>query len=145
MDVWVGIDIGGTKCAAVLARPADGKPVILAKSRFLTAEHPDPSDMLSVLADAVGEMCADLHASPVGIGLSCGGPLDSRNGLILSPPNLPGWDAVPVCGFSFASPARYRPEAVWDSASSALTITRSPNGFNAMVFAFLSCNYQLQP
>ena len=31
-----------------------------------------------------------------GIGISCGGPLDSRNGIILSPPNLPGWDNVPI-------------------------------------------------
>ena len=30
------------------------------------------------------------------IGVSCGGPLDSRKGLILSPPNLPGWDEVPI-------------------------------------------------
>ena len=28
------------------------------------------------------------------IGISCGGPLDSIRGLILSPPNLPGWDNV---------------------------------------------------
>jgi glucokinase len=31
-----------------------------------------------------------LHA----IGISCGGPLDSAAGLILSPPNLPGWDRI---------------------------------------------------
>src|SRR5690606_15592063 len=30
------------------------------------------------------------------IGISCGGPLDSRRGVILSPPNLPGWDRIPV-------------------------------------------------
>jgi len=30
------------------------------------------------------------------IGISCGGPLDSREGLILSPPNLPGWDHIDV-------------------------------------------------
>lgn len=31
-----------------------------------------------------------------GIGISCGGPLSSKKGLILSPPNLPGWDNVPI-------------------------------------------------
>lgn len=30
------------------------------------------------------------------IGISCGGPLDEERGMILSPPNLPGWDAVPI-------------------------------------------------
>ena len=36
---------------------------------------------------------------------------------------------VPLWGFSFASVARNRPEAVVSSASSCLTITRSPRGF----------------
>ncbi len=30
------------------------------------------------------------------IGISCGGPLDEENGVILSPPNLPGWDEIPI-------------------------------------------------
>src|SRR5437763_7503791 len=30
------------------------------------------------------------------VGVGCGGPLDRRRGLILSPPNLPGWDEFPV-------------------------------------------------
>ncbi len=32
----------------------------------------------------------------VKIGISCGGPLDSEEGVIYSPPNLPGWDSVPI-------------------------------------------------
>ncbi len=32
----------------------------------------------------------------VKIGISCGGPLDSEKGIIYSPPNLPGWDSVPI-------------------------------------------------
>ncbi len=30
------------------------------------------------------------------IGISCGGPLDSKNGIILSPPNLIGWDNIEI-------------------------------------------------
>jgi hypothetical protein len=30
------------------------------------------------------------------IGISCGGPLDAQQGLILSPPNLPGWDEIAI-------------------------------------------------
>ena len=33
------------------------------------------------------------------VGISCGGPLDSKTGVIMSPPNLPGWDDVPVLKF----------------------------------------------
>ena len=31
-----------------------------------------------------------------GIGISCGGPLNSKTGTILSPPNLLGWDNIPI-------------------------------------------------
>ena len=30
------------------------------------------------------------------MGISCGGPLDASSGVILSPPNLPGWDNVKI-------------------------------------------------
>ncbi|MFQ8804568.1 MAG: ROK family protein [Alistipes indistinctus] len=32
----------------------------------------------------------------VAFGIGCGGPLDSKRGVIVSPPNLPGWDDVPI-------------------------------------------------
>ena len=35
-----------------------------------------------------------LDKTPDSIGISCGGPLDSRRGVIMGPPNLPGWDDV---------------------------------------------------
>ncbi|MBO5908616.1 MAG: ROK family protein, partial [Clostridia bacterium] len=37
-----------------------------------------------------------LEEDVVALGVSCGGPLNSKTGLILSPPNLPGWDKVPI-------------------------------------------------
>jgi glucokinase len=38
-----------------------------------------------------------LRGQPVaGAGVSIGGPLNSRAGIIYSPPHLPGWDAVPL-------------------------------------------------
>lgn len=49
-----------------------------------------------------------------GIGISCGGPLDSRRGVILSPPNLPGWDEVPVKAYferETGAPAMLRNDA----------------------------------
>ena len=36
------------------------------------------------------------HVRPEAVGISCGGPLDSEKGLILSPPNLPAWDGIDV-------------------------------------------------
>jgi glucokinase len=36
------------------------------------------------------------QGAPAAVGISCGGPLDSVKGLILGPPNLPGWERVDV-------------------------------------------------
>ena len=83
----IGLDIGGTKCAVVRA---DDSGAILGVTRFPTASCDETLNrMLSAVADArPGERPS--------FGVSCGGPLDSSRGLILSPPNLPGWDAVPI-------------------------------------------------
>jgi glucokinase len=55
--------------------------------------------MIEQLFQIGEEMLAESNLLPEhlsGIGISCGGPLSSKKGLILSPPNLPGWDNVPM-------------------------------------------------
>ena len=96
----LGIDIGGTKCACILgaADPA-GSIEILGKTRIATAGAGSPRMCLETLARAGKELCSRHGValdSVRGCGVSCGGPLDSRRGIILSPPNLPGWDAIPA-------------------------------------------------
>jgi len=47
-------------------------------------------------------------------GISCGGPLDAQKGIIYSPPNLPGWDSVPIVAFfedEFGVPAESQNDA----------------------------------
>lgn len=83
--MYVGIDIGGTKCAVVLG-DAEGR--IVKKIKFETT---DKEETLLRIFNAVGEMSGFDR-----IGISCGGPLDEENGIILSPPNLPGWDEVHI-------------------------------------------------
>lgn len=93
MEVYLGIDIGGTKCALVLG---DAQGEVLQKVRFETA---DKDSTLAHIFEAAEQLIAQAGAqgNPVkAIGVSCGGPLDSRAGLIQSPPNLPGWDNVPI-------------------------------------------------
>ena len=87
--MYIGIDIGGTKCAVTRAEvDGNGKINILSKVRFNTE---DAKTTLSRIFKEVGEMMpADA------IGISCGGPLDENSGVIISPPNLPGWENVPI-------------------------------------------------
>jgi glucokinase len=92
-----GIDIGGTKCAVSLGEVEGERIKIVDKFRFPTPNTPD--ETLQRFATELRNLL-DKHSLPLSaVGISCGGPLDSRKGLILSPPNLPGWDAVPIVRF----------------------------------------------
>jgi len=88
----IGWDIGGTKCAAVLGIKENGELRMLKKESFATCTT--WQETLQRLVDASLRLLDGQKADAVGI--SCGGPLDSKRGLVLSPPNLPGWDGVPV-------------------------------------------------
>ena len=89
-----GVDIGGTKCAVCVGDAAGPQPTLLAKRRFPTP--PAPGEALTRIVVELETLISDLEVRPVSIGVSCGSPMDSRRGLILSPPNLPGWDAIDV-------------------------------------------------
>lgn len=95
----IGFDIGGTKCACILGRTDNPDEGIEIVDRIAFATKPGPEATLGAIFDATGELMLRHGLAPddvAGIGISCGGPLDSRNGIILLPPNLPGWDEVPV-------------------------------------------------
>ena len=96
----VGIDIGGTKCAVSLGEVSEeGRINILDKIAYKTSDYPDPYQMMDKLKDGVEVFMMDEERPEdyiESIGISCGGPLDSKRGVILSPPNLPGWNAVPI-------------------------------------------------
>lgn len=91
-----GIDIGGTKLATVVA---DSTGHILSKTRKPTLAERGPEYALQLLFDMVRETVelAGLKQKSISaIGVSCGGPLDTKTGVVYSPPNLPGWDALPL-------------------------------------------------
>lgn len=92
----IGIDIGGTKCAVVLG---DEKQIVK-KIKFETTDFTHTINNIMRAVEDMGEAEA--------IGISCGGPLDSKKGIIMSPPNLPGWDDVHIVDMltkSFGIPA----------------------------------------
>ncbi len=94
-QLYIGIDMGGTKCAVVAGR-ADG--VILQRIAFPSGKQAHPDAMLPRFYEAIDALLA-AHGGvkPAAVGVSCGGPLDARRGLIQAPPNLPLWDDVPIC------------------------------------------------
>lgn len=81
---FCGIDIGGTKCAVTLGN----KDGIAEKIKFGTTCVNETIGKIINAIENIGAADA--------IGISCGGPLDSKNGVIMSPPNLPGWDNIEI-------------------------------------------------
>ena len=95
-DLVGGIDIGGTKVAFVVA---DTEGQIVGRFRRPTALGDDPrldvermADDLRELVDKAGGAVSELRS----VGLSVPGPFDPERGLLLDPPNMPGWREVPL-------------------------------------------------
>jgi glucokinase len=92
--LYAGFDIGGTKCAVALGR-SNGTDMQILERR----ELPTPGTWIEAMEAMflrVEEMQAKIGEPLDAAGFSCGGPLDAEKGVVMSPPNLPGWDGVPV-------------------------------------------------
>ena len=89
----LGFDIGGTKCAVMTADYENGQITLLDKKKIDTNTSLSPYEIIDRLITLADEICDE---KPKAIGISCGGPLDSKKGIIMSPPNLPGWDNVNI-------------------------------------------------
>ncbi len=95
--VLVGVDIGGTKTAVVFGRANGQGLVVLDRVAFSTDPRSRPwQDVLQDVVAAARRLSGGSAGAIDAVGVSCGGPLDSRLGMIQSPPNLPGWDDVPL-------------------------------------------------
>lgn len=93
----IGIDIGGTKCGVCCGEVSGSFAAIHTKLQFPTPQDGDPYAVLDLFCEKIKQLAPEDCIDAIGI--SCGGPLDSRSGRILSPPNLPGWDDVAIVTF----------------------------------------------
>lgn len=94
MNMLLGFDVGGTKCA-VCYGDETGEPVD--KIKFPTGKGFEP--VWRELVIHTHELLERNHVSLseiAAVGVSCGGPLDAKRGVIMSPPNLPGWDDIHI-------------------------------------------------
>lgn len=93
-DLYLGLDVGGTKCSMVIG---NASLAIKKKIFFETRVERGYKAILSEFQEHIDASLAEFPECRLKrIGISCGGPLDSAKGMIYSPPNLPGWDNVPI-------------------------------------------------
>lgn len=91
----LGVDLGGTQIRVAVLRGEH----ILSRKATLTGETRQPERVLERIYTCV-QQALDAAQIPLpaiaGIGIACPGPLDNRTGTVYAPPNLPGWDCVPL-------------------------------------------------
>jgi len=95
----LGIDIGGTKCAIILGTIENKVVQVVDKKYFLTESMKGFDYTINNIYKHIDDLLFTYKLLPSDIaacGISCGGPLDSKKGIIMSPPNLPGWNNIPI-------------------------------------------------
>jgi glucokinase len=86
-----GIDLGGTQVRVAVARD-DGR--IVATTRNRTAALGTPRRVAEWASDQITRLSEGEAVRGVGIGAP--GPTDPLRGVLVNPPNLPGWQNVPL-------------------------------------------------
>jgi glucokinase len=133
----LGFDIGGTKCAVILGSLSAEKKMIIRDKVSLATDRP-VFEMIELLF-ATAEKMLEKHGVGAdqldGIGISCGGPLSSKRGLILSPPNLPGWDNIPIVQMA---ENRFKRRVLMQNDANACAVAEwkygAGQGYNSMIF-----------
>lgn len=95
LPLVVGVDLGGTQIRTAVLRGA----TLLSRVGALTGENPIPDRVIPRLFQAVEQALDKARIAldqVAGIGICAPGPLNSRTGMVFDPPNLPGWNGVPL-------------------------------------------------
>lgn len=91
----LAVDLGASKVAAAVAFP-DGR---LGPRRQEPTSRAGPDAVLVQIARLAADAAAAAGVAPgrlAGLAVACPGPVDAAAGLVVYPPNLPGWDVVPL-------------------------------------------------
>jgi len=100
----IGVDIGGTK-TVVVEGTDDGR--IIRRMQFATAPERGFDSVFDDIVCGIKEIAESATHAIAALSVAVGGPLDVLQGIVLSPPNLPGWDGIQLkrlLGERFAFP-----------------------------------------
>jgi glucokinase len=90
----IGIDVGGTNIKAVLISPTGE---ILRRASLPTEAQRGRDVVIGIIHRGIELLVGDVATGDLGgIGIGVPGSIDFDHGTVLHPPNLPGWDEVPL-------------------------------------------------
>lgn len=138
MKYYLGFDIGGTKCAVIIGEKSGNgvikKDKIIFDTKSSRGWRAVVDDLISSAEELLKRNALDA-SNIVAAGVSCGGPLNSENGIIMCPPNLPDWDNVPLADIiceKFGFPCKVCNDA--DACALAEWQFGAGRGCNDMIF-----------
>lgn len=137
-EYFIGVDVGGTKVAAGLV---DSAGIITHQTRTPMV----PADSFSALAAvtsaidsvrAATSLVPELRDRISGIGICAPGPLNPRTGVVINPPNLPGWRNFPLAAeISKTYPLRVRVDNDGNAAALAEAVWGAGRGHRNVFYA----------
>ena len=95
---FIGVDVGGTKVAAALV-DSTGAITHQTRTPMVAAEAVAGLAAVTSAIDSVraaANLNPELQGLISGIGICAPGPLNPRTGVVINPPNLPGWRNFPL-------------------------------------------------
>ena len=129
----IGVDIGGTKIAC--ARVSSELEII--HSAVLPTLAPD--GFAASFAQVIRAIDTCLTADVEAIGICAPGPLNPKTGVVLNPPNLPGWVNIPLAGLirdKYSLPCVVENDA--NAAGLAETLFGAARGCASVLYVTLS-------
>ncbi|MCC7104887.1 MAG: ROK family protein [Chloroflexi bacterium] len=93
---YAAIDLGGTKILSIVS---DGDGGVLGEDRRPTEAGTGESAVIGRMVESLRAAIKQSRLDPATIkalGVSAAGPTDFEHGILLEPPNLPGWQEVPL-------------------------------------------------
>lgn len=91
MNTHIAVDIGGTQLRAACYQPGSHTPIQIARTSTQGGGE-DPVERLMRLIASIWPSTGRVAA----IGAAAPGPLDPYRGILISAPNIPGWENLPL-------------------------------------------------
>ena len=89
----IAVDLGGTQ---IRAARFDSGLNLLQRENTLTQAALGPQATVQRMKAYIDKVLPANRSAVQGIGISSPGPLNPKTGVVIAPPNLPGWDNVPL-------------------------------------------------
>ncbi len=135
-DIIIGVDLGGTQ---IRAARLDQHLHILAREETLTLAAQGLQPTLERIKNLVRSIWPQDEGRVAGIGVSAPGPLNPSTGVVVAPPNLPGWHNVSLRDIlqdTFAVPVYVGNDA--NVAALAETARGAAHGFRHVIYITVS-------